>query len=161
MPVLPPAHRRRARVTPALAVAILALVVALGGSAYASLAIPKNSVGTRQLKNRAVTGSKIVPGAGVSLVYTRAATSVTVAPNSVGGGFAACPRGTYAIGGGAGTNDVAGVTVTESLPFNSATGSYSGAADAWSVYVQNTTAQAQTMQVYAVCAAAASATATY
>jgi hypothetical protein len=152
---------RRPHLTPALVVAILALVVALGGTGYAALAIPKGAVGTAQLRNRAVTAPKIVPGAGVSLVYTRASTNVTVAPNSVGGGFALCPTGTHPIGGGAGTNDVPGMTVTESLPFSSATNSYSGAADSWSVYVQNTGTEPQEVDVYAVCITAASATATY
>ena len=84
-----------------------------------------------------------------------------VAPDSEGGGDATCPKGTYAIGGGVGTNDVPGVAVTETLPFNATTNSYSGAANAWAVFVQNTGTQAQTIDVYAVCAAAASATATY
>jgi antitoxin component of MazEF toxin-antitoxin module len=43
-------------------VSLVALFVALGGGAYA-LAIPKNSVGTRQLKKSAVTSSKIQNGA--------------------------------------------------------------------------------------------------
>ena len=161
MSALPSAARRRARLTPALVVATLALVVALGGTGYAALAIPRNSVGTRQLRNDAVTDPKIVPGAGVNLVYTRASTSVSVAAGSVGGGYATCPKGSYPIGGGAGTNDVAGVTVTESLPFNSASDSYSGAADAWSAYVQNSGTQPEPIEVYAVCLAAAAATATY
>ena len=42
------------------AVAYAALFVALGGTAVASsLAVPANSVGTAQLKNRAVTGTKV------------------------------------------------------------------------------------------------------
>jgi hypothetical protein len=42
------------------AIAYTALFIALGGTAFAaSSAIPKNSVGTAQLKNRAVTGAKV------------------------------------------------------------------------------------------------------
>jgi hypothetical protein len=41
------------------AVAYLALFVALGGTGYAAVAIPAGSVGTRQLRNRAVTESKL------------------------------------------------------------------------------------------------------
>jgi hypothetical protein len=37
----------------------LALVVALGGTSYAAVALPKNSVGTKQLKADAVTSSKV------------------------------------------------------------------------------------------------------
>jgi hypothetical protein len=37
----------------------LALVVALGGTSYAAVALPKNSVGTKQLKADAVTSGKV------------------------------------------------------------------------------------------------------
>lgn len=40
-------------------VALLALFVALGGTSYAAIKLPKNSVGTRQIKNGAVTGAKV------------------------------------------------------------------------------------------------------
>jgi hypothetical protein len=49
--------------SPALVVSIIALVVALGGTSYAAFSVPRNSVGTRQLKNNAVTTSKIKNGA--------------------------------------------------------------------------------------------------
>ena len=45
--------------SPAMVVAITALIVALGGSAYAAFRVPPNSVGSRQLKAKAVTGGKI------------------------------------------------------------------------------------------------------
>jgi len=41
------------------AVAYLALFVALGGTSYAALSLPANSVGTKQLRNGAVTGRKL------------------------------------------------------------------------------------------------------
>src|SRR5882757_6141250 len=44
-------------------VALLALFVALGGSAYAATQLPKNSVGPKQLKKNAVTTAKIAKGA--------------------------------------------------------------------------------------------------
>ncbi len=47
----------------ATVVAWLALFVAIGGSAYAVTALPKNSVGTKQLKTRAVTNKKLATGA--------------------------------------------------------------------------------------------------
>jgi Collagen triple helix repeat (20 copies) len=40
-------------------IAMLALFVALGGTTYAATALPKSSVGTAQLKNGAVTKTKI------------------------------------------------------------------------------------------------------
>jgi hypothetical protein len=45
----------------------VALIAALGGTSYAALTVPRNSVGTRQLKNKAVTLAKIAPGAQKSL----------------------------------------------------------------------------------------------
>lgn len=50
------------RITPSLVVSIIALVVALGGASYAAIQIPKNSVGTNQLKNRAVNSNKVKDG---------------------------------------------------------------------------------------------------
>lgn len=47
------------RPSPAMVVALLALFVSLGGSAYATLNLPKNSVGTAQLKKGAVTTAKL------------------------------------------------------------------------------------------------------
>jgi hypothetical protein len=41
------------------AVGYAALFIALGGTSYAAVAIPAGSVGTRQLRNGAVTGSKL------------------------------------------------------------------------------------------------------
>ena len=45
-------------------VAYLALFVALGGTSYAAISIPRNSVGTRQLRNGAVTAAKLAKGVG-------------------------------------------------------------------------------------------------
>lgn len=49
--------------SPALVVAVVALVVALGGTSYAAIILPANSVGTKQLKKHAVTPAKIAPKA--------------------------------------------------------------------------------------------------
>jgi hypothetical protein len=46
-----------------MVVALIALFVALGTGAYAAISVPANSVGTPQLKNGAVIGSKIHDGA--------------------------------------------------------------------------------------------------
>jgi hypothetical protein len=47
------------RPSPAMVVAFIALLAALGSSAYAQLTIPRNSVGNAQLKRNAVTSSKV------------------------------------------------------------------------------------------------------
>jgi hypothetical protein len=56
-------RRFRPRLTYANVTATLALFIALGGSGYAALKLPRNSVGTSQLKKEAVSVSKIRPGA--------------------------------------------------------------------------------------------------
>lgn len=50
---------RNCRPSPALGVALLALIVSLSGTAYAGFSIPQNSVGTKQLQKGAVTTKKI------------------------------------------------------------------------------------------------------
>ena len=45
------------------AIALAALFIALGGTSYAAVAIPRNSVGARQLRKGAVTSTKIHSGA--------------------------------------------------------------------------------------------------
>jgi hypothetical protein len=53
--------RRIRRPSPALVVSLIALFVSLGGGAYAALNLPANSVGTKQLKNGAVSSPKLAP----------------------------------------------------------------------------------------------------
>jgi hypothetical protein len=55
--------KRRLRApSPAVVISVIALFVALGGTSYAAVAIPTNSVGTAQLKNGAVTAAKLAYG---------------------------------------------------------------------------------------------------
>jgi hypothetical protein len=54
--------RFRARLTYANVIATVALFVALGGSSYAALKLPKASVGAKQLKKNSVTTVKVKPG---------------------------------------------------------------------------------------------------
>jgi hypothetical protein len=127
------------RPSPAMVVAVVALVAALSGTAYAALG--KNSVGSRQLKAKAVTSGKIannaVTGAKVAkksltgadinvdaLGTVPSATSAAGAGNAgtVGGHAAACPAGTVLIRG----------VCFDAAP-NSAVGSLKLAADACAV----------------------------
>jgi hypothetical protein len=50
---------RAASPSPALVVAVIALIVALGGTGYAAVVLPAHSVGKKQLKRHAVTTNKI------------------------------------------------------------------------------------------------------
>jgi hypothetical protein len=54
-------HSRRP--SAALVVSVIALIAALSGTAYAGIVLGRNSVGTKQLRNRAVTTAKIHNGA--------------------------------------------------------------------------------------------------
>ena len=47
------------RPSPALVISVVALFVALGGTGYAAIALPKNSVGAKQIKRNAVTSKKV------------------------------------------------------------------------------------------------------
>jgi hypothetical protein len=53
--------------------ATLAVFIALGGVSYAAVKLPKNSVGSAQLKNNAVTLKKIAPKARKALIVPGAA----------------------------------------------------------------------------------------
>src|SRR5579862_7426284 len=48
--------------SPALVVSVVALFVALGGTGYAALHLPRNSVGTIQLQNNSVIAPKVRNG---------------------------------------------------------------------------------------------------
>jgi hypothetical protein len=50
---------RVSRPSPALIVAVIALIISMGGTGYAAFTLPRDSVGTKQLKNGAVTAAKV------------------------------------------------------------------------------------------------------
>lgn len=52
----------RLRPSPSTVIAMIALAVALGGTGYAAIVLPANSVGTKQLKASAVTSVKVKDG---------------------------------------------------------------------------------------------------
>jgi hypothetical protein len=54
--------RIRRNFTSAHAIALIALMVALGGTGYAAFKLPKNSVGSKQIKKNAVTSVKVKNG---------------------------------------------------------------------------------------------------
>jgi hypothetical protein len=54
---------RPRRPSAAVLIAAVALFVSLGGTGYAAFSLPKNSVGTKQLRNNAVTTKKLKNGA--------------------------------------------------------------------------------------------------
>ncbi len=62
------------RPSPALVISLIALFVALGGTTYAATSLPRNSVGTAQIKSGAVTKTKIAKGTLAGLHGLRGAT---------------------------------------------------------------------------------------
>jgi len=54
--------RIKSKLSYANVISTLCLFLLLGGAAYAATKLPKNSVGTKQIKNGAVTGAKIKKG---------------------------------------------------------------------------------------------------
>jgi hypothetical protein len=72
--------------SPSFIVAAVALSLAMGGVGYAAGSLPKNSVGTKQLKNLAVTSAKIKPGAVTSdKIPDGGLTGADLAPGSLNG----------------------------------------------------------------------------
>jgi hypothetical protein len=67
-------------------IALLALFLALGGTTYAATALPKNSVGTKQLKKNAVTAVKIKNGnVTTAKLKNGSVTNAKIAGNAVTG----------------------------------------------------------------------------
>ena len=101
----------RFRPSPAMVIACIALTVALGGTSVAAInALPRNSVGTKQLKKNAVTGPKIKASAVTGVkVANNSLTGADVNEASLGQVPSAASAGTAAPSGAAG-GDLAGST---------------------------------------------------
>ena len=127
-------------------VACIALMVALGGTSYAAIRLPANSVGTVQLKKAAVTGAKVkkntitgtqvreaslarVPkalqadsadtadSADISrLDYRQSAAVAIPADGAFVRATASCDAGTFALGGGAKVSNPDAALVIDSNP---------------------------------------------
>jgi hypothetical protein len=114
------------RPSPALIVALIALFLALTGGAYAAFTLPKESVGSVQLRNGAVTASKL---------HRDAVTSSAVEPGSLlrgdfkAGQLPAGPTGSTGSQGPAGPAGAAGPAGSTGSqgPAGAATGSAGGA----------------------------------
>jgi hypothetical protein len=72
------------RPSPSMIVALTALVVALAGSAYAAVHLPKGSVGAKQLKKNAVTKAKLRKNAVTrAKIHKNAVTGIKVKNRSI------------------------------------------------------------------------------
>ena len=97
-------QRSSRRPSPAMAVALLALFVALGGSAVAAVELARNSVGSEQiragsvtttkLRNGAVTGAKVANGSLSGADITGPVASAGSASTASSANTVNCPGGT-------------------------------------------------------------------
>ncbi|HNN19400.1 MAG TPA: collagen-like protein, partial [Solirubrobacterales bacterium] len=98
-------------------VALVALFIALGGVSYAAVQIPKNSVGTKQLKKNAVNSAKVRNRSLLAADFKkgqlpRGATGAAGVTGSTG---ATGPAGTTGLTGAAGPTGSAGEAGTTGL----------------------------------------------
>ncbi len=158
------------RPSPAMVIAVIALIVALAGTAYAgskigSKQLKKNAVSTKKIKNNAVTSAKIannaVTGAklanGAVGVVMRQGPPVTFAPNDAKHVDANCNPGERATGGGVYNEAQVGtLVVTSSYPTPNPTSPPSTGdgttPTGWRVWLKNNTAgSSYTINGYVVC----------
>jgi hypothetical protein len=133
-------------------VAYLTLFVALGGSSYAAVAITgrdlrDGSLTGRDIRNNSLTGADVANlrrgdfvGGQLTPVTQDVNSTATVSASGHVIGFASCPSGQVATGGG--FFGAAAGTVRSSWPADT---------DTWAVEVSGAT-PGSTFQVYAVCA---------
>jgi hypothetical protein len=152
--------------------AFLALFIALSGTAYAAT-LPRNSVGTAQLKRNAVTSKKVKDRSLLAKDFKRGqlpagargaqgpqgiqgpqgapgATNVTVrvGPEVAATSTASCNSGERAVGGGGIATGIDGVL------WNSTPTQTSGTPTSWDADALDVTAgTADTVQAYVICAA--------
>jgi hypothetical protein len=155
--------------SPALIVACLALIVALGGVSYAAGVLPKNSVGPPQLKKNAVTGAKVKNGTLVAADFKRGqflpgpqgpkgdpgpagtpgisgyqlvnGADVTVPAGQYGVAYVDCPAGKKVLGGGGGSEGSAPIVLL---------GPYIN--HQWAVAVRNDQGSSVNINAFAYCA---------
>jgi len=94
--------------SPSLVVSCVALAVALGGTAYAVTALPKNSVGSAQIKKNAVTGAKIKAGS-IDATDLRPGVLLSGAPAAKGDTGSTGAKG---VAGNTGAAGPSGITTT-------------------------------------------------
>jgi len=163
---------KRTRPSPAILIAVLALVAALAGTAVAgpdaSTSISRKAtkkiakkeakkqdkkqnkknfpVGTSQIANSAVTGAKLADN---ELTYNRS-DIVSVAAGADGSAIAVCPSGTSATGGGGAYPAASMVQILQSNPSNGTVGQ--AGFTAWEIRIRNGAAVPRNLRAYVICA---------
>jgi hypothetical protein len=134
------------RPSPAMVVAVIALIVAISGTAYAAgkigtKKIKNNAISTQKIKDNAVTGSKLATGA-VGTVMRQGPTT-TIPGGSAKSVEVNCKPGERATGGGVyNESNVGSLLVTSSYPLpNPSTAPATGDGQTptgWRVWISNT-----------------------
>jgi hypothetical protein len=112
--------RRRPVPSPAMVVALIALMVALGGTAFAQSVLSRNSVGPRQIRTSAVTSSEIRDRSIRLIDISRNARSQLRGQRGPAGPPG--PPGTAGTGAGTGAVNLVVATATGTAPAEGATG---------------------------------------
>jgi hypothetical protein len=99
----------RRRPSPATVIAVLALFVALGGTSYAAVKLPKNSVGKKQIRTGAVASSEVRNGSLLAQDF-RAGQLPAGPTGATGARGATGPRGRTGATGARGATGAAGPT---------------------------------------------------
>ena len=134
---------RKAFHSPSMLVALVAVVLALGGTGYAA-GVAKNSVGTAQLKNGAVTTVKLAPAASARIAgLTYRSVSMMSDPHMGTVMDVPCPTGMTAIAGGAETPHSLNSFLLDSHPTNG---------KSWEVSLGNGGDTPEQLTAWAVCA---------
>lgn len=151
----------REKLTYANVMATLSVFLVLGGGAYAAAKLPNNSVGTKQLKNGAITLSKLSGSAKSALKGATGpqgpagapgspgATKVVVrfGPVETGRSVASCQSGEVATGGGGEALE------SETWLWNTAPVQGNGeASKAWEANASDVNDVPTAVQAYAICA---------
>lgn len=150
----------RGRLTYANVMATLAVFLVLAGGAYAATRLPKNSVGTKQLKNGSITLAKLSASAREAL---KGATGPQGSPGAPGAtkvivrtgpvaedrSVASCPPGEVATGGGGVVNP----EEEKTWVWNTTPVQLEGEVPtAWEVRGDNLSGEASLVEAYVICA---------
>jgi hypothetical protein len=175
-------RRIRARLTYANVIATLALFIALGGSSYAALSLPKNSVKAKQIATGAVTSAEVKNGslksgdfnsasraklkgpkgdkgaAGATNVVMRQGATVSVGVGAFGSATADCQSGERATGGGVYNEaNVSVIAISSSYPTPNPTSrpptGNGKVPTGWRVWVKNNGTSPYDVEAYVICAA--------
>jgi hypothetical protein len=131
--------------SPAMVIAIIALFVALGGTAVAAGIVPKAKVALNALKLQGKTAAQVAATPGPASSASGLVSNVTASFSAAGNGIAttapACPSGSKAVSGG----------YSSTSPLILLTSAPSSDGSSWQMILANIDSSAATGTGYAIC----------